>query len=69
MRAASRVHRRGEEDLRRGAVGELLQEVVLDGPDRVEAEAVGELDLLERLVHAAVLAARVVGLRHLELVE
>ena len=59
----------GEEDLGRRGVRELGQEVVLDLPDGVVAELVGELDLLERLVVAAVLAALVVRLRHLELVE
>src|SRR5207244_2599553 len=58
-----------EEDLGRGGVGELREEVVLDRPHGVEAEPVGERDLLERLVVAAVLAARVVRLRDLELVE
>ena len=59
----------GEEHLGRRGVRELGQEVVLDLPDGVEAEPVGELDLLERLLVAAVLAALVVRLRHLQLVE
>ena len=58
-----------EEDLGRGGVGELREEVVLDRPHGVEAEPVGERDLLERLVVTAVLAARVVRLGDLELVE
>ena len=60
---------RGEEHLGRRGVRELGQEVVLDLPHGVEAEPVGELDLLERLVVAAVLAALVVRLRRLQLVE
>ena len=60
---------RGEEHLGRRGVRELGQEVVLDLPHGVEAEPVGELDLLERLLVAAVLAALVVRLRHLQLVE
>ena len=58
-----------EEHLGRRGVRELGEEVVLDLPDGVVAELVGEHDLLERLVVAAVLAALVVRLRHLELVE
>src|SRR5262249_3042528 len=58
-----------EEHLGRGGVRELGQEVMLHLPDGVVAELVGEDDLLERLVVAAVLAALVVRLRHLELVE
>jgi hypothetical protein len=38
-----------EEDPRGAGVRVLLEEVVLDLPDGVEADAVGELDLLERL--------------------
>ena len=50
-----RLHRaRREEQLGRGAVRVLLEEVVLDGPDEVEAELVGEPHLVERvLVHLA----------------
>ena len=41
---------RAEDDLGRRRVRAALAEVVLDQPDRVEAELVGELDLLERLL-------------------
>ena len=41
---------RGQEHLRRARVRVLLEEVVLDLPDVVDAQPVGELDLLERLV-------------------
>src|SRR5262249_51341407 len=58
-----------EEHLGRGGVRELGQEMMLHLPDGVVTELVGEDDLLERLVVAAVLAALVVRLRHLELVE
>ena len=40
----------GEKDLRRRAVGVLLEEVVLDRPDEVEAELVGEARLLQRVL-------------------
>ena len=40
----------GEEDFGRGAVGVLLEEMVLDGPCLVEPKLVGELDLRERVV-------------------
>ena len=48
----------GEEDLGRGGVRVLLEEVVLDLPGVVDAEPVGELDLVERLLEQPVLAAR-----------
>ena len=40
----------GEEELGRGAVGVFLEEVVLDGPDGVEADFVGDADLFEAAV-------------------
>ena len=65
MRAAAAVRNTsGAERMR-----ELGEEVVLDRPDGVEAEAVGELDLLERFLVAAPLAALVVRLGDLQLVE
>ena len=45
-----------QEHLRRRAMGSPLAEVVLDGPDRVEAQRVGELDLLDRFTVGALLA-------------
>ena len=42
--------RGGEEHLGRARVRVLLEEVVLDLPDVVDAEPVGELDLLERVL-------------------
>ena len=39
-----------EEDLRRRRMAVLLEEMVLDLPDLVEAQFIGETDLLERLV-------------------
>ena len=59
----------GEEDLRRRGVGVLLEEVVLDLPDVVEAELVGELDLLERVLEQAVLVVGCHGPRKLVFVE
>jgi hypothetical protein len=59
----------GEEHLRRRRVRELGEKVVLDLPHGVVPEAIGQIDLLERLVITAILAPRVVRLRHLELVE
>src|SRR2546423_1110875 len=46
--ATRALARRGQEDLGRRGVAVLLQEVVLDLPAVVEAEAVGDLDLLKR---------------------
>src|SRR5262249_17776253 len=48
---------------------ELGEEVVLHRPDRVESKAIGQLDLLERLLIATILAPLVVWLRDLQLVE
>ena len=47
--ALGALARRGEEHLGGRGVRVLLEEVVLDLPDVVEAEPVGELDLLERV--------------------
>ena len=59
-----------QEHLGGGGVGVLLEEVVLDLPDVVEAQPVRELDLLESVVHEAVLGALVLpGSRILVLVE
>ena len=52
---------RGQEHLRRGGVGVLLEEVVLDLPHVVEPQPVGELDLLERLAEQLGLAVLVQG--------
>src|SRR4051794_12053030 len=60
---------RGEEHLRRRRVRVLLEEVVLHLPHRVEAQPVGQLDLLERLVDDAVLLATFPRTRKLVLVE
>ena len=48
--ALGQRRRGGQEHLGRRAVRVLLEEVVLDLPGVVEAEPVGELDLLQRLV-------------------
>jgi hypothetical protein len=61
--------RSGEKDPRRGGVRELGEEVMLDRPHGVEPEPVGELDLLERFLVDTPLAALVVRLRGLQLVE
>ena len=45
----------GQQHLGRGTVAVLLEEVVFDRPDAVEAEAVGELDLIERVLVQLVL--------------
>ncbi len=47
--AAGALAGRGEEDLGSAGVRVLLQEVVLDLPDVVDPEPVGELDLVERV--------------------
>ena len=55
--ALGALARRGEKDLRGRGMRVLLEEVVLDLPDVVEAEPVGELDLVERVAEQRVLAA------------
>src|SRR6185369_5477521 len=53
--------RGGEEHLRRRAMRVLLEEMVLDTPRVVVAEAVGELDLLEGLADDTALGLRIPG--------
>ena len=59
----------GEEHLGRARVRVLLEEVVLDLPDVVDADPVGELDLLERVVQQPLLGVLGPGPRQLVLVE
>ena len=58
-----------EEDFGRGGVRVLLEKMVLDLPRVVVAEAVGQLDLVERLVQQPMLAVLVPRPRQLVLVE
>ncbi len=60
---------RGEEHLGRRGVAVLLEEVVLDLPHVLDAEPVGELDLLERVLDQGLLARGVPRAAHLMLVE
>ena len=60
---------RGEEQLGRARVAVLLEEVVLDLPHVVDAEPVGELALLERLLQQLVLGVVAPRTRELVLVE
>ncbi len=59
----------GEEHLRCGGVAVLLEEVVLDLPHVVDAQLVGELDLVERVLEQLVLGAVLPWARELVLVE
>ncbi len=63
--------RRGarQEHLRRRGMRVFLEEMMLDLPGMVIAEAVGEHDLVERLLEEPVLVARRPGLGELQLVE
>src|SRR5262249_26625607 len=54
--ALGHLRKRAEQHLRRGAVRAPLAEMMLHRPDRVEAEPIRELDLLNRLVVGASLA-------------
>ena len=47
---------RGEKDLGRGGVGVLLQKMMLNLPGIVDAESVGQLDLIEGLLKQTVFA-------------
>ena len=60
---------RGQEHLGRRRVAVLLEEVVLDLPHVLDAERVGELDLVERVLDELVLGAVVPGAADLVLVE
>ena len=60
---------RGQEDLGRRGVRVLLEEVVLHLPRVVDAELVGELDLVERILEQLQLVAVVPGARQLVRVE
>ena len=51
-----------EENLRRRAVRKFVEEMILDGPDRVEAEPIGELDLLHRFPEHPILVIAACGL-------
>ena len=59
----------GQEHLRRRGVGVFLEEVVLHLPGVVEAQPVGEHDLLQGLVEQPRFVAVVPGLGELVLVE
>ena len=59
----------GEEHFGRRGVRVFLEEVVLDLPGVVEAEPVGEHDLVQRVVEQRVLVALAPGLGQLQLVE
>src|SRR2546421_121154 len=58
-----------EEDARGARVRVLLEEVVLDLPYRVQADAVGDLDLLEGVLDEPVLAVVAPRARELMLIE
>ena len=59
----------GQEHLRRGPMGVFLEEVMLDRPDRVDAELICELDLVQRLLEQAELGVLVPGTGELVFVE
>jgi hypothetical protein len=59
----------GEEDFRGGGVRIFLEKMVFDFPGVIDAEFVGELDLVERLLEQPLLGAVVPRSRQLVLVE
>jgi len=63
------LRHRGQEDLRRARVAVLLEEVVLDLPAVLDAELVGELALLQRVLQQRVLGVLVPRTRQLVLLE
>ena len=63
------LRHRGQEDLRRARVAVLLEEVVLDLPAVLDAELVGELALLQRVLQQRVLGVLVPRTRELVLVK
>nr|WP_257808802.1 hypothetical protein [Mesorhizobium sp. J428] len=58
-----------EENLRRGGVRILFQEMMLDFPHVIEAEPVGEFDLVESVVEQLLLRTLHPGLRKLMFIE
>src|SRR5438552_3473434 len=60
---------RRQEDFRRRRVRVLFEKVMLDLPGEVDAEAVGELNLVERVLKELQLAPIVPGSRQLVFVE
>ena len=66
---ARSLRSRREEHLRCRGVAVLLEEVVLDLPHVVDAEPVGQLDLVERVLHQSQLGTVVPRTRQLVLVE
>src|SRR4051812_44252915 len=63
------LRRRRQEHLRRARVRVLLEEVMLDLPDVIEAHPVGQLDLLEGVAQQLLVRAVLPRPRHLVLVE
>ena len=63
------LRRGGEEDLGGGGVGVLLEEVMFDFPGVVDAEIVGELDLIEGVLEELLLLTLAPGLGQLVFVE
>src|SRR5262249_48615644 len=58
-----------KEYLGRGAIGKLVEKVMLDGPDRIETKPVSQFDLLHRLPVDAILVVRAMGLYRLNFVD
>ena len=67
--ALGALARRGEEHLGRRAMGIFLEEMMLDRPDIVVAELVGELDLGQRILQQRIFAGLAPRARQLMLVE
>ena len=60
---------RGEKDFGRGGVGILFEKVVLDFPGVIEAQLVGQFNLVQRVVEQLIFAVREPGLGQLQFVE
>src|ERR1700676_3808815 len=58
-----------EEDFRRGAIRKLVKEMMLDGPHRVVAEPVGELDLRHGFPEDAIFVIGGVRLHRLDFID
>jgi hypothetical protein len=59
----------GEEDFRGGGVGVFFEEMMLRSPNVVEADFVGEFDLVESILEGSMIGVAAPGTRELMLVE
>src|SRR5580700_6965358 len=59
----------GKENFRRGAMRILLEEMMLDGPDGIEAQFIGQRDLFEAVIENPFFGFAVPWARYRDLIE